>query len=395
MLNKQVFATGIITIIIGPFMAVACAQPLQAERAEDWEALFDRDSGWTGADGIYAIQLNTQATDPNAKRILFVFSDTFIGDVLPDGSRAPGATIVNNTMALLRGTQPVEENIKFYWATNQTDFPVAAFRPQTPDSEMDNWYWLMDGVSINGTFYLFALRMEVGDGGPFNFAVAGVVRISAELSETGPFPHRIRNLSTQEDAPLFLAGDETQGDFIFGSSIMVNTKAAGSSAPDGYVYIYGTQNDSNNKKLLAARVLPEDFADFSAWRFWNGGDWVTAIEESNPVAGITFISSEQSVSPLPDGRFAVVSQYFGLAPEIQIHIGSSPVGPFNEPVFVWVCPEAFEDPDIFCYNAKAQPALSSPGELLISYSVNTFDFFDLFADADIYRPRFIRVTLPE
>ena len=46
------------------------------------------------------------------------------------------------------------------------------------------------------------------------------------------------------------------------------------------------------------------------------------------------------------------------------------------------------------YNAKAHPHLSRPGELLISYNVNTFDFWgDFFRDADIYRPRFIRLKL--
>ena len=39
-------------------------------------------------------------------------------------------------------------------------------------------------------------------------------------------------------------------------------------------------------------------------------------------------------------------------------------------------------------------ALSSPKKLLISYHVKTFDFFDHFANADIYRPRFIELPLP-
>lgn len=31
------------------------------------------------------------------------------------------------------------------------------------------------------------------------------------------------------------------------------------------------------------------------------------------------------------------------------------------------------------------------GELLISYNVNSFEFQDLFDNADIYKPRFVRV----
>jgi len=74
-------------------------------------------------------------------------------------------------------------------------------------------------------------------------------------------------------------------------------------------------------------------------------------------------------------------------------IGYSPVGPFGPPRILWHAPEPDLDPDIYTYNAKAHPHLSQPGELIVSYNVNTFDFADHFAHAGIYRPRFIRVRL--
>ncbi len=43
------------------------------------------------------------------------------------------------------------------------------------------------------------------------------------------------------------------------------------------------------------------------------------------------------------------------------------------------------------YNAKAHPHLSPPGELLIRYNVDSSDFWGQFKNADIYRPRFIRL----
>ena len=44
----------------------------------------------------------------------------------------------------------------------------------------------------------------------------------------------------------------------------------------------------------------------------------------------------------------------------------------------------------FSYNAKMHPALSKPGEYLISYNVNTSQVGAL-SDARIYYPRFIRM----
>ena len=78
-----------------------------------------------------------------------------------------------------------------------------------------------------------------------------------------------------------------------------------------------------------------------------------------------------------------------------IRKGESPTGPFDIFQTVWDCPEVLEDSDIFVYNAKAHPHLSNPGELLISYNVNTLDFWDHFSNAGIYRPRFVTLSLQE
>jgi hypothetical protein len=47
----------------------------------------------------------------------------------------------------------------------------------------------------------------------------------------------------------------------------------------------------------------------------------------------------------------------------------------------------------FTYAAKAHAELSRPGELLVSYVVNSFDFAESSTNADIYRPRFVRVPV--
>lgn len=374
----------------------ACAQ-LQVERAPQWDELFHRQSGWTGADGIFSISLDGVDARGGAgqRDTLFLFSDTFIGDVAADGSRVPGSTLVNNTLALLhRTTQPSERRTQFYWATTLAGEPQAVFVPSTQNTQPGEWYWLLDGVVLDHTLYIFAMRMKrTDDGGAFAFAVVGGARLRIDLEQSGSRLRRMRALAEQVETPLFVPANETRGDLIFGSAILVNTAASGAVNPDGYVYVYGTQNDAFNKKLVAARVLPADFEDFAAWRYWNGSTWVASIAQAAPVAGAERISSEHSVTPLSDGAYVSVSQQDTLGPYVQLHFGPSPIGPFGAPVLIWRCPEVDEDPDIFCYNAKAHPHLSAQGELLISYNVNSFDFADHFADAGLYRPRFIRVQL--
>ena len=172
---------------------------------------------------------------------------------------------------------------------------------------------------------------------------------------------------------------------------MPNTVEAGAPHPDGYVYIYGIQNDQYIKKLLVARVLPREFEDFSAWRYWDGAVWQPDVDKSATLTGR--VSSECSVSPLRNGKFVLVYQEDTLGPYVSVKVGESPVGPFDGGRHVWYCEEVDTIPDAFVYNAKAHPHLSKPGELLVSYNVNCGDFWYHFEDSSAYRPRFIRLRL--
>lgn len=358
------------------------------ERVEGWDALFDRTSGWTGADGIYSIPLSGVDSPGSAiiGKTLFVFSDTFIGEVGASGQRLAGTKLVNNTVAFLSGGMPIPDNIVFLWGEDEKGDPAAMFVPGTPDSSPGDWYWLCDGISLDGMVYLFALRMREGGGGVINFAVDGVSLIEFPLDSTDPSADY-----TQVDTPLYHVLPGSKNEIIFGAAILANTAEAEAPMPDGYIYIYGYQTDSANKRLVAARVLPEHFEDFSMWRYWNGIEWSPNIEEAAPLAGR--VSSEFSVSPLPDGRFVLVFQLDTLSQYVAVRIGESPVGPFGPIRRIWRCPEPDLDPDIYTYNAKAHPGLSGPDELLISYNVNTFDAWDDLRYSDIYRPRFIRIRL--
>ena len=60
---------------------------------------------------------------------------------------------------------------------------------------------------------------------------------------------------------------------------------------------------------------------------------------------------------------------------------------------MWSAPE--QNSTDIAYNAKAHPELSDESGLLVSYNMNTLDWERNLSDADIYRPRFIRVTDPE
>ncbi|OIQ66120.1 hypothetical protein GALL_523160 [mine drainage metagenome] len=144
------------------------------------------------------------------------------------------------------------------------------------------------------------------------------------------------------------------------------------------------------KRLMVARVLPKEFEHFEKWNYWSGNEWVS---DMNKAADITKdVSNELSLTALPDGRYALVFQLDGMTTTVGMRIGATPYGPFGTVIKLWDCKPDLLKSTYLVYNAKAHPSLSKPGELLISYNINSTEFIkDLNADPNLYRPRFIRV----
>ncbi|MEM6782369.1 MAG: hypothetical protein AAF624_01355 [Bacteroidota bacterium] len=362
----------------------AFARGFTVEEAPDWTALFQRTSGWTGADGIFSIPLsgNDDYGTADGQNTLFLFSDTFIGDVNPDGSRS-NARLVNNTIAQLRGGDPDPSAIQFYWPGGRSN-PAAVFTPQIPGASPDDWYWLGDGFAAqDGTVYTLPLRVRRVADGPFGFDVVGVSLISLPPRSRPPFP-------TQRQAalPFFREPEGDRGQILMNAGVFVNTAWAGAPEPDGFVYVYGVEEVPFNKYLLVARVPDGAFEDFSQWRFYDGQTWTA---DFGRIARLTDrVSNELSVTPIPSGGYAVVFQKDTIGGEVAARTTPSLVGPFGTVIDVYRVPEA-DDARAFTYNAKAHPHLSDPGTLLISYNVNATDLFQGLGDESLYRPRFIRV----
>lgn len=355
------------------------------EAAPEWTALFDRTSGWFGADGIFAIPVSGVDKAGAPDSTLLIFSDSVIGEI-KDGEMQPGWTMVNNSVAYLRGSKPDEDSLRFYWKKNASGKPATFFVPETPSAEKGDYYWLGDGfvnTEKDNATYIFAYRMRNLSDEAWSFAEMGNVLIKLPAGSKPPFEDQ-----QQIETPLYFKGPaDDKGSF--GAGIFVNTESAGAPSPDGYVYVYGVRGKT--KSLVVARVGPENFEDFSAWRYWDGKGWNADIQKS---AYVTHnLSNELSVSPLPDGRYALVFQEGAMSPVVGLRLGLSPYGPFGPVIKLWECKEV-QQKNIIVYNAKAHPALSAPGELLISYNVNAFDFVnEMKKQPNLYRPRFIRVKL--
>src|SRR5437868_837586 len=85
------------------------------EEAPEWNAIFKRQHGWFGADGIFAIPFSgVDTTSGDNDSTLLVFSDTMLGDIV-NGKLQPGFKMIHNSVAYMKGTTPGEQSIRFVW----------------------------------------------------------------------------------------------------------------------------------------------------------------------------------------------------------------------------------------------------------------------------------------
>ncbi len=360
-----------------------CKITYETRTAEEWDNLLDRNKGWTGADGIYSIPLNgfDAPSDNPAGKQLLLFSDTFIGEVDSSNHRL-NTKMINNSLALLQSNNPDTNEIQFFWKEDSAGNAKTVFVPSTPNAKPGDWYWLMDGISLDDTIYVFALRLNSTSGG-LGFEVNGVALLKFIMDS-------VNFISSVEqfDTPLLYKNIIDNSEIVLGQAVMPMTSISGNPFSDGYIYVYGPKSSLSGKGLVAARVLPKEIENFNRWQYWNGSDWGDLIESCISITN--GISQEFSVTPIRNGKYLLV---FQSGNSVALKIGESPIGPFGVSHSIYNCPEVLFDSNIFVYNAKAHPNLSNEKEMLISYNVNTYDFWSHFTNADIYRPRFIYLKI--
>jgi hypothetical protein len=333
-----------------------------------YDAAFERMSGWTGGDGAHSIALN-------GGRILWMFGDTLVGRV-QDGRRLD-SRLINNSAAIQTGREPTDAAITFFYRTLTDGSPEALVKP----TDGSGWFWPYHGVRTPQGLFLFLLQIEPADG-PAGFGFKLVSTWIGQVANLDEPPERW--VLKQQRIPWGSSGQ------VFGSAVMVQGDTC---------YIYGTMDDRSSglavKHAIVARVPTARVDDFSAWRFFANGDWVSDADRAGRVC--ENVASEFSVSYRPAlGRYVLVYSEGGLSPNIVLRFSRQPEGPWTDPLPVYRCPEVDWDPRIFCYAAKEHPELGvAPGELIVTYMANATDFALLESDARLYRPRFLRISFLE
>jgi hypothetical protein len=311
--------------------------------------------GWTGADSTYSTSM------PGGKR-LWIYSDTFLGPVTPEGGRPRDTPFLRNSFI-------VQDRGRLTTVHGGTAAePTTLLAPDDPT----RWYWLGAGITIGGVLHQTVVEFGMTGTGQWDFAWMGnhLARMPTA---------RLTHILDIRPLP---------------SSAEV-TWAAWLQPIGSYMYVYGVEDLGASKYLHVARAPGRNL--LGRWQYWTGSGW--SRNEADSARVIEGVSNEYSVTPWR-GRWLLVTQDTTelFSTKIVGYLGDSPTGPFTGKTVLYNTPETgvlgtYKNPNVFTYNPHVHPELSTDRRLLISYNVNSFLGDDLYRDVTIYRGRFVDVTL--
>ena len=313
-------------------------------------------NGFTGGDGTYSVVL------PDG-RTVWIFGDTFLGNVTPDNKRIKTSPLyIRNSFVIWE-----DDRLITYHQGRPEEFKSMMIPPEISDAslgydELEFWYWPGDGFIEDGKLNVFASKFFQKDHEDmWGFEFRGTDLVEFSLPDLTPL--RVDRFNDLDSIHFGHAVCET----------------------DDYTYIYGLKN----AYPYAARAPKGDVR--ARWQFFNDGKWEEKASLASPM--LRFSGSEQfSVFRLED-MYVMIMQAGGFSRQIYSFTSEFPYGPWGNKRMIYETPVSDQCKECFTYNAVAHPQFTEDGYVLISYNTNSMRLQDHYDDALIYRPRFIRVPL--
>lgn len=315
--------------------------------------------GWVGGDDTYSTRL------PDGREA-FVFADTLIGTAQPDGTASfTGMAHSSELVGVLPDLVP--------------DYGGTYSAPQNliPDTYNSEGIWEPFATYTQGDDQMIFVNEFAGPPGILTLRYTG--RSGIAVLSVAP-----RHLPTLSSVILLPPDLDTQ----WGSAVMES---------GGYLYVYGSVLDRAQQysvhDVKVARVPVGQSLDFSAWTYWNGSQWTAGESNAAPVLTVNGLTG---VEPDPDGKgFVAVSVPSGIFSDttVDLSYASSPAGPWTTPQPVYVIPEITEYSGEMAYFPTFHPELSSGGQLVVSYNIDTTVGFSVLShDIHSYQPQFLTIS---
>jgi len=315
----------------------------------------DTSGRWAGGDSTASVTL------PDG-RVVWLFSDTFIGAVNADHSLAAGAVMVNNSAVVQSASGTMVSTL-----TGGTAQSPSALVSSAVSGE---YYWVADGTATASQLQVLYNR----------YRRTGPEPLDVAITDTALATFALPSLALIGVADLGLGDEIAWGSALFDDG--------------GYTYIYGSELSGGGPNFAhIARAPVGGLA--GPWQFWTGSAWSSNKDASIRV--LSGVGTAFGVQKMGSQYVLVtVEGHLPFNPETVAYTAAAPTGPFAGPISLFVAPDAANDPDasLITYDARVHPEFAPSGKLLVSYNVNSLEPGLANADVRRYRPRFVEVAWP-
>ena len=288
-------------------------------------------SGWVGADATYSVAL------PGG-RDCWIFSDTITS------MSATRLTFAHNSIVLTGRGRP------------------RVIADPMPQPSPDAFYWAGAARVHSSQIWEIAQRIIQTGPGLWDFRFAGDY-----LAKINTSNWRLASIT-----PL----PGTTGEINWGVAML----------DDGpFTYIYGTESQGLSSWMHVARV-PTGRLD-TPWSYYTSTGWA-ANAANDSLRLLPGVAPAFSVIDLGAGRgIRVISQQPMMGEAIYSWHAATPVGPLTNRQTIYTT--GSYGARTYTYNTLAHPELTTHGQMLFSYNVNSYDMLTP-ATAALYHPRFFR-----
>ncbi len=245
-------------------------------------------------------------------------------------------------------------------------------RPYFESRSSEFRYWPVHGFSQNGKLFIFLIRVATTSDDQFGFKYVGVDLAKIEKFDSDAREWKVQIFEVSSDKTTFP-----------GVSVVKRR---------GEVLVFAVLDGEENKSrdLVLARLLVKDIErnQFELEYLSKSNEWRKSLPWKLAKKVMKGGSTELSIhfDALTKKWIAIQTVPEFLTRNAMVRFADSPLGPWSSGKSVISFNEMEEDPDTFCYAAKAHSQFSKPGTALITYVCNSSNFGKQVNNMSIYRP---------
>lgn len=366
------------------------AQMAQVDDA--WNAAFGRSTVWLAGDIGHSIDLGDG-------RSLWMFGDSL---VRMSGEEEDRITMPRAAIAWHATGVGGEAPRAVQFAVPDTGFPIEAAEWTSPAPglfEEGAWYWLMgDGrIAPDGkggrkfVFFASAIGPSGNPDGMWNFRRVGGGVITVTNPQVAPCDWQAEQRRNPLVEPTHRHGEDPTESDNWGLAIV---SWPGGEKCENLLYVYGVRESGGDNQLLVARCVEEAIDRPEEWVFFDGRKWSSDPTHAVGIApGLVSEFTVQSIERDGQHELVLIQSEPWLGRHIWARAARLPQGPWTEPTPIYEVREPLKDQRLMTYAAKGHAHLSRPGELLVSYVLNSSEFGQIVREPHLYRPHFLRIPM--